>query len=296
MPGVATGWVMVDSTQEPTSTAVELSRTWLEVELALPEVLDAGSYRLAVYSHRAPDKDGPNEDGALVLALADGRAVVAVADGIGGHASGDVAAATALAALAERVSEAAALGRELREGILDGFDLAHHRVNELAGNGGTTLIAIALEGAGARPFHVGDSAALVTGQRGRLKLLTPSHSPVGYAVEAGLLDEEEAIVHEDRHIVSNAIGIGAMKIEIGPIQPMAPLDTMVVGTDGLFDNLRTEEIVESVRKGRIDRVAAQLATSSSERMVSEDPEHPSKPDDLTFIVIRRHRVRRTNTA
>lgn len=283
---------MADSAPAATGTTV-LVRTWRDADLDAPELLDAGAGSVAVYSHRRPGGDVGNEDGALVLAFADGRAVLAVADGIGGHHDGARAAAVALDALAESVANADARGRELREGILDGFELAHSRVADLAGNGGSTLIAVAIERDGLRPFHVGDSAALMSGQRGRLKHLTPAHSPVGYAVEAGLLDEEEAIQHEDRHLVSNAIGIGPMKIELGPVVPLAAHDTLVVGSDGLFDNLRTEEIIEIVRRGPLKRVANQLVARSRDRMAGDGSDHPSKPDDLTFVVWRRRRPRRS---
>jgi serine/threonine protein phosphatase PrpC len=267
-------------------------RSWLGADLDAPDLLTVGGFRLAVFTRRAPDKidpddDGPNEDGILVLGFDDGRLLVAVADGIGGHTAGDRAAAAALEALAESCRDAVVQGRGLRAGIVDGFDLAHARVTELSGNGGTTLIALALDGEELRSYHVGDSAALVTGQRGRLRHLTTAHSPVGYAVEAGLLDEEEAIVHADRHLVSNAIGIGPMRIEIGPVLRIAARDTVAVGSDGLFDNLRIEEVVDGIRRGRLDAAARGLAARTAERMRADDPEHPSKPDDLSFVLLRR---------
>ena len=40
-------------------------------------------------------------------------------------------------------------------------------------------------------------------------------------VEAGWLDEEEALHHEDRHIVSNMIGAPNMRIEIGSVVRLA---------------------------------------------------------------------------
>ncbi len=47
---------------------------------------------------------------------------------------------------------------------------------------------------------------LFTGHKGKIKLQTISRSPVGYAVHTGLLDETEAMHHEDRHLASNIIG------------------------------------------------------------------------------------------
>ena len=60
----------------------------------------------------------------------------------------------------------------------------------------------------AKPYHVGDSQILLVGNRGRVKMLTTSHSPVGYAVEAGMLEEHDAIDHDHgqvRVVGSNGI-------------------------------------------------------------------------------------------
>jgi serine/threonine protein phosphatase PrpC len=128
---------------------------------------------------------------------------------------------------------------------------------------------------------------LVVGQRGRVKLQTTSHSPVGFAVEAGVLDEREAMHHEDRHLVSNVVGSPEMKIEIGPRLRLAMHDTVLLASDGLFDNLHIEEIVDRVRKGPLEVAARRLAQDSWERMTCPRSGQPCKPDDLTFILFRR---------
>ncbi len=37
-----------------------------------------------------------------------------------------------------------------------------------------------------------------------------------------MLDEDEAMNHEDRHVVSNMIGAEDMHIELGPVVKLAP--------------------------------------------------------------------------
>jgi serine/threonine protein phosphatase PrpC len=128
---------------------------------------------------------------------------------------------------------------------------------------------------------------LAVGQRGRVKLQTVSHSPVGYAYEAGLLDETEAMHHEDRHLVSNVIGSPDMRIEIGPPVCLAPRDTLLLASDGLLDNLYNDEIVERARKGPLKGVVHSLAGACRERMTHPQQGAPSKPDDLTLVVFRR---------
>jgi serine/threonine protein phosphatase PrpC len=178
----------------------------------------------------------------------------------------------------------------VRERILDAFESANQKVLAFGTGAATTLsvveIEVAPEGVHCRPYHAGDSSILVCGGRGRVKVSTVSHSPVGYAVEAGLLGPEEALHHVELNVVSNLVGMSDMRIDLGPRFLLSPLDTIAVGTDGLFDNLQAEEIVAAMRKGPIDRVRERLAALASERMQSPQGDTPSKPDDMAFLIYR----------
>jgi serine/threonine protein phosphatase PrpC len=148
------------------------------------------------------------------------------------------------------------------------------------------MAVVEIQAGSIRPYHVGDSMILVTGQRGKIKLQTMSHSPVGYAVEAGLLGEKEAMEHEDRHLVSNMVGAEDMRIEVGPVLAVKPYDTVLLLSDGVADNLHVEEIVACARKGPIAEIIRSLAVACSRRMRGDRKGTPSKPDDVTFIAFR----------
>jgi serine/threonine protein phosphatase PrpC len=227
------------------------------------------------------------------MAVAGDRAVLAVADGLGGAPAGRQASETAVRSLVETVGRASREGQEnARVGILDGFEAAHEAVLGLGVGAATTLTVAEVTGPTVRVYHVGDSLALVTGQRGRTRLQTLSHSPVGYGVESGLLDERDAMHHDERHLVSNAIGSPHLRIDVGLPVVLAPRDTLVLASDGLSDNLHTDEIVELVRKGPLARAARGLAERVRERMEGRREGEPSKPDDLTFLIFRRTGSRR----
>lgn len=240
----------------------------------------------AIHSARSPDREGANEDAAALILCDATRAVLAVADGFGGRPAGDQAAQLALTVLSDAVRHALAAEAELREGILNGFEQANHAVDALGVGAATTLAVVEIGNGYIRPYHVGDSQILVVGQRGKLKLQTVPHSPVGYAVEAGWLEQTDAMHHEERHLVSNMVGSAEMRIEVGPVLPLRPRDTLLIASDGLFDNLHLDEIVDSVRKGRLATAAATLSGRCGARMRQSQEGLPSKPDDLTFILFR----------
>lgn len=259
-----------------------------------PESRAFAGGRVVLYSAPSPDKEGaPNEDAAAILPLGPKRGVLAVADGLGGQPHGHTASAVALRSLEEALREGASGSEEsLRGAILDGVERANAAVRELGLGGATTLMVAEIVGRTLRAYHVGDSALVVTGQRGRLRLQTIPHSPVGYAVESGLLDAEEALHHDERHLISNIVGSPDMRIEVGSPLALAARDTVLLATDGLFDNLAVEEVVRTVRCGPLERAAAALAERCGERMRRPREGEPSKPDDLTFLLFRAPRVQR----
>jgi serine/threonine protein phosphatase PrpC len=242
--------------------------------------------KAVVYSTRCPGKESVNEDAAALIPVSARAGVLAVADGLGGQPGGATAASIAIHALRACVGRAGSEPGALRTAILDGFEAANREVLALGIGAATTLVAVEVDGTTLRPYHVGDSAIVVVGQRGRMKLQTISHSPVGYAVEAGVLDESEAMHHEDRHLVSNMIGATDMRIEVGSPLQLARRDSLLLATDGLLDNLSSQEITELVRRGPLGDVSRRLVEAAGRRMKGPNGGHPSKPDDLTFIVFR----------
>jgi serine/threonine protein phosphatase PrpC len=240
----------------------------------------------ALYSHRAPEKESPNEDVAIVIPVDEQTVVLAVADGMGGGRAGKEAAWIAIDTLREKLSTVTP-GGGLREAILDAFDAANAAVLALGIGAATTLAVVEVQGNILRPYHVGDSVILVFGQRGRMRFQCVMHSPVGYAVEAGVLGENEAVHHEDRHLVSNVVGAADMRIEIGPAITLSHYDTVLLASDGLVDNLYIEEIVEDARKGPAARAVRQLVARCERRMRGESSStKPSKADDLTVLLYR----------
>lgn len=258
---------------------------YCQTDLDRPERLELLSGQSVIYTHRSPSKETENEDCLAVIPLKDDCCILAVADGLGGLPSGANASQITVDTLVNMSSEHNG-GLQLREIILDSFETANSLILNKGTGSATTLAVVELQKNEVRTYHVGDSKIIVCGQRGKVKLNTVSHSPVEYAVEAGIIDENEAVLHDERHLVSNVVGSHEMSITLGSTIKLSKYDTLLIASDGLFDNLYMEEIIEIIRKGPIETAAISLAEMASKRMLSEDPELPGHPDDLTFILYR----------
>ena len=77
-----------------------------------------------------------------------------------------------------------------------------------------------------------------------------------------------------------------MRMEIGPCLEMGSRDTLIIASDGLFDNLFEKEVIEVMRKGRLATSLQSLTDAASERMRGQG-DSPCKPDDLSVIAVRR---------
>ena len=250
------------------------------------EVDVAGGSAVAL-SRKDPGKQTENEDTAAVMPYGRDAAVLVVADGAGGLPAGKRASLTAVTTLAASLQTAMDKTMLLRTAILTGIEAANEAVLALANGSATTMTVITIEGLIARSYQIGDSEALVVGHRGLVKLQTTAHSPTGFAVEAGFLDEREALHHEDRHLVSNFLGTSDMRIDVGAGVELRPRDTVLVASDGLTDNVHLDEIVEEVRKGGLAESAAAVVKLAEERMCGTVSGQPSKPDDLSLILFRK---------
>jgi PPM family protein phosphatase len=271
------------------------ARTYLNADMLEPDVFELAGGAAAVFSSRRPEKATANEDAAAVISAGENAAVLVVADGCGGMASGEQAARIAVECLIESIVGAAGLapdGPGLRAAILDGVEAANRQILDLKNGAGATLAVVQLENGEARPYHVGDAQILLVGGRGRMKLLTTAHSPVGYAVAAEMLEEHEAMDHEERHLVSNYLGSEGMHVEMGSGRKVSSRDGLLLASDGVLDNLTIEEIVGFLKSGTATKAAASIAALASQRMSEPLEGQPHKPDDLTLIVFSQRGRRR----
>jgi serine/threonine protein phosphatase PrpC len=144
--------------------------------------------------------------------------VFVVADGMGGHDGGDIASSMVVGAFGRVAVDGYDPGRgadtvtaTLRRCQLDleEYGATHRGCDGGRWQGGTTAVVAMLVDEGDLPRwllgNLGDSRIYST-HKGELTRVSTDHSVVQELVDAGMLSEEEAAVHPERHIVTRALG------------------------------------------------------------------------------------------
>lgn len=243
---------------------------------------------LCFFSRVCPGHDD-NGDAMAFLTFNKSHGLLVLADGAGGTPKGNDCSGLLVNALAEAFSTSTSNDpnpSEIRNTLLDAVEWSHQKIQKQFPKGGTTLSALEIGPNYCRAYVIGDSAILISGQRGKRKFQSLAHSPTGFAVQAGFLDEDEALNHPERSLVLNLLGIDDWSIGVSGASALDERDTILICSDGLTDNLTTTEIIECIRKGPLLEAAESLSALATGRML--DPSGPyHAPDDLSFALYRR---------
>lgn len=218
----------------------------------------------------------------------------AVADGMGGYDGGEVASALAIMTLHDslraaleawktQTGEGAEPGGEpdLEQMLAGSFAAADAAIQEETGKRpgikgmGTTLTAVLARDGQMWLAHVGDSRAYLL-ESGGLRQISEDHSLVGEMVKNGSLTEEEAMVHPQRNILTNALGAGAdTHVDLSPV-PYQPGDRLLLCSDGLTTAVPSSEIAGILASRSPAEAAEALISLANER---------GGHDNITVLVV-----------
>ena len=191
-----------------------------------------------------------NED-AVIVDREHGIAVLA--DGMGGHRAGEVASRMAVDIVAERLRAGVLKLRagtqqtkpaQVAEQIVEEanraiFDAAGQQASQQGM--GTTLAMALFHDHRALLLHVGDSR-IYRLHNGRLHLLTRDDSILRDQVELGLITAGDAGESHNRHLVTQALGIGpCVQVHVAEEKACSG-DLFLLCTDGLSDFVDDSEI------------------------------------------------------
>ncbi len=239
---------------------------------------------VVLFSHGNIKNHNSNEDSAAVIHLNANHTILMVADGLGGHAEGAKASKYVVETLCEDLTKNSSAN--IQETINQSLERSNELICRWKNNAGTTIAIAEILDNKIRTYHAGDSEILICGAKGKICLRTTAHSPVGYSIESGQLSEEDAMLHPDRHYISNYLGHRTMHICTSQFKKIKPRDTLILATDGLFDNLTKSEVINTIRTGQLKNSASHLIEQAHTKMTDFENHIVSKPDDMTFILFR----------
>lgn len=193
-----------------------------------------------------------NEDQAMVSMNAYGEVFLIVCDGMGGEKKGELASKMAVDSMIKSFerkkqhSSGFLTKRWFAKALKEANDLIY--TNSIKNSNyegmGTTLVACLIDGRNIFICNIGDSRAYII-KDGNLVQLTKDQTYVNYLVSTGEITEEQARVHEKRHVLLNALGIHP-SLSYTLTHKKYNGEKILLCSDGLYNNLKDREILAVV--------------------------------------------------
>jgi serine/threonine protein phosphatase PrpC len=191
-----------------------------------------------------------NED---ALAFDADSGLCLLADGMGGYNAGEIASSMAVAFIDSELGRwltetgRQATARDVRRAMEICVENANHSIFNAAHSNrqyagmGTTLVVGVFQDSRLMLGHIGDSRCYRL--RGReLQQITKDHSLLQEQMDGGLITPEEALVSNNRNLITRALGVeDTVLLEVNEHR-VAPADLYMLCSDGLSDMIPHEGI------------------------------------------------------
>ncbi|MCB9062170.1 MAG: SpoIIE family protein phosphatase [Halobacteriovoraceae bacterium] len=237
---------------------------------------DFENFTVGYYCSMGKDKT-QNEDVLFIAQKAD-LLVFGVSDGAGGHPRGQDAAIATAETLLNEIKKS----RAKNLNFFSCIEKANKAVLGLKAGAFCTLSMVEINKDFLRTFHVGDSEIISWNSIGDKCFATIPHSMIGHSIEAGVMSQEESLGFPERHIVNNMLGDPAVRIEGTTERMIKKGHTILLGTDGIFDNISHVELGKLCNESDFGILFDSLKNSCTEK------KNWKKEDDIAFIVIRKN--------
>lgn len=207
-----------------------------------------------------------------------GGNMLVVADGMGGHAAGELASSTTIAAFAELDRQPP--GESVLTAMADTVESAHEELSRVIAGApdfsgmGTTVTAMSWERDRVAIAHVGDSRAYLL-RAGELLQVTKDHTFVQTLVDGGQITEEQAATHPKRNLLVKALdGVHTVEPDLS-IREAKSGDRFLLCSDGLSGVLTPAEIRDVLSSGDPTGCVTALVERALEG---------GAPDNVTVVV------------
>lgn len=185
-----------------------------------------------------------NNEDALIISQRDPALLYVVADGLGGHDSGELASEIAVNEI-----------KEIFDSDPNSFDpisaiqSANTKILQEQINTGlkmkTTIVLAYINNDQIIFAHVGDSRAYAFKDKS-IMYQSVDHSASQMAVSIGEITADQIRNHEDRNVLTRALGVAEnVKVDVSAL-PCAKVDAMILCTDGFWEYVYEDDMIKTL--------------------------------------------------
>ena len=224
-----------------------------------------------VYSYNSnKGRKDKNDDAVSVSKNKQGAVIGIVCDGVGSHSNASYSSNYIVSTLEKEWQDLTfANFNNMKNWLYDRIEnLNTELYNKSKDNQkkmGTTIVTVAIFDNQVVVYNIGDSSAYGLTKDNVMNVVTVEDSFVGALISAGVITEEEAKSHPEKHVLTQALATRD-NIDLHTfIDDVSNYDYFLLCSDGLTNMIEKEEIQNIVRNGELSIAVNKLIDKCVER-------------------------------
>ena len=225
-----------------------------------------------------------NQDSYAAGELPGNVAWAVVCDGMGGAAGGNVASATAVKLISEKIATCYHSGMtdgSIKNLLVSAIDSANTLVFDTAAQNeallgmGTTVVAVIINVDRVYVASVGDSRVYIVSQN--MFQVTTDHSVVQNMIDNGEITKEEARYHPKKNVITRALGVEReIRVDFFQEEIDKDKDIVLLCTDGLTNYVDEHTIYSIAKSSSRYEIADELVKTANDN---------GGGDNITVVVL-----------
>ena len=220
-------------------------------------------------------KRANNEDDFYVRKINNDFYLYIVADGMGGYECGEVASSIATSSISSFLEEKAQIinkadTQSIKAILKEAVNFANSEIYNLEKTDekykgmGTTVVLVSKVNNEVYYLSVGDSRIYyIDDNFEKIKQITEDDTYVNTLVKTNVINEDEALTHPQRHMLTKAIGV--FKDVDFNVSTLRDKDGyLLLCTDGMTNMLSNEQILDVFKNEKFDKIAEALVKKANE--------------------------------
>ena len=231
---------------------------------------------------------GNTEDDFYVRKINNDFYLYIVADGMGGYECGEVASSIATSSISSFLEEKAQIinkadTQSIKAILKEAVNFANSEIYNLEKTDekykgmGTTVVLVSKVNNEVYYLSVGDSRIYyIDDNFEKIKQITEDDTYVNTLVKTNVINEDEALTHPQRHMLTKAIGV--FKDVDFNVSTLRDKDGyLLLCTDGMTNMLSNEQILDVFKNEKFDKIAEALVKKANEN---------GGNDNITVVVVK----------